>query len=252
MTSLAPAPWTQGVIYSFDVESTSPDPMTAHIVTASLVKLFKGEYSDKRSWALRPAVEIPQAAIDVHGITNEWIQENGADPAEGLEGIITMLVAILKGRFPLVVCNAAYDLTVIEAQAEYYGVRSLREQLTKNEWRTIIDPMVLAKGYEHYWLQEFVKGRNFKLPSVCERYGVPFVESHDATADAIGAGRLAVELVNRDAVMSTKGPAGLTQLQKTWRLKSQNGLRAYFEKKNMAFDDVDSGWPLHSSLITAG
>lgn len=240
--------WTKRVFYSFDIESTSADPLSAHAVTATIVKLDNGVFADKRAWAMKPAVPIPDEAIEIHKITNEWIQEWGTDAKEALEEIIGMLASILSKGYPLVVFNAAYDLTMLEMQAKYYGLKPLSARLTAEAWHCVIDPFVLAKGYEHYWKQEFVKGRNFKLPSLCERYGVAFEETHDATADALGAGLLAIELVNSDSGLASKGPHALDRLQKQWRVKMQRSLRKYFDEKEIEHDGVDDGWPLHSSV----
>lgn len=245
------AKWTDRLIYSFDIESTSPDPLKAHVVSATIAKINQGKYQDHRGWFARPAEPIPDEAMAIHGITNEWIQEHGEDPKKVITEIVDMLAQILAAGIPLVVFNAAYDLSLVEAQAEYYGIPGLRARLTEDQWVSVIDPMVLGKGLEHFHKQEFVKGRNFKLPSLCERYGVDFTESHDATADAIGAGLLAIALVNNDEVLWSRGPQALSRLQQVWRKKAQTGLRTYFDKNNIEHDGVDEGWPLHSSLTAS-
>lgn len=245
----SPALWTTRPFYSFDIESTGANPLEAHVVTATIVKIHDGEYVDKRSWIAAPVIEIPQEAIDIHGLTNEWAQENGDDPKKVITEIVEMLEKILKAGIPLVIFNAAYDLTMVENQCEFYGVPGLRSRLNGDQWDTIIDPFVIAKSLEHFVWKEFEKGRTFKLPAVCERYGIPFTESHDAAADALGAGLLAAELVNRDHITSEKGPRELAALQKKWRKKAQYSLRIYFDKNKIAHDGVDVGWPLHTSLL---
>lgn len=243
--------WTAGVLYSFDIESTSADPLTAHVVSATLAKLDGGEYVDDRSWLVKPAVPIPAEATEIHGITNEHVEEFGTDPRAALEEIVTMLAQVLRSRRVLVVFNAAYDLTMVEKQCEYYGIPGLRERLEEHHWETVIDPFVLGKGVAHYHLQKFEKGRKFTLPALCSYYGVDFEESHDAKADAVGAGKLAVALVTSAEFLSTRGPKAMHQLQRIWRTKAQNSLREYFDKKAIEHDGVDAGWPLHTALSPA-
>ena len=243
--------WTEKAYYSFDIESTSGNPLEAHVVTATMVKLVDGEYADERAWVISPEVDIPAEATEIHGITTEWARENGRDPREALEEILTMVAQLLKGRFPLVIFNAAYDLSLLEAQARHFGLKTLQERVPLEDWVTVIDPFVMAKGLEHFLKREFVKGRTFKLPDVCERYGIEFEESHDATADAIGAGQLAAVLIHEHESLSEKGPMALTNLQEQWRRRMQRSLREYFDKNNIEHDGVDDGWPLHNSLVIA-
>lgn len=242
--------WTNGTFFSFDLESTSADPLLAHTVSATLSKFVGGEPVDKRSWLIAPDVEVSPEAIEIHGLTNEHLQANGVAPKVALDEILTMLAQVLNAGLPLVVYNAAYDLTVVERQAREYGLVGLTDRVGEDRWSSIVDPFVMAQGAESFRTPEGRWGKRYKLPDVCARYGVEFVESHDAEADAIGAGHLAIALVNAYDFFASAGPNELTSLQKEWRDRIQSDLAAYFNRKNMDHQ-VDLGWPLHSTLTQA-
>ena len=240
--------WTRATFFSFDLEATEADPLAAHCVSASLVKFVGGVPADRRTWLIHPAVPITEGAIEIHGITNEHAAEHGADPKEALEEILTMLAQVLNAGLPLVIYNAAYDLTVMELQARYHGLKGLLERVRADRWTSVIDGFVLAQGAETYRTAEGRWGKGYRLPEVCGRYGVPFVESHEATADAVGAGLLAIALTESYDFIASAGPQRLTELQRDWRVRLQSDLAAYFDRKKIEHQ-VDLGWPLHSTLI---
>lgn len=241
--------WTSRTVFSFDLETTNADPLLAHVVSGTVQKLEAGTPTAKRSWLVKPAVEISEEAISIHGITNEFVAEHGQDPKAALEDLAATLAKVLKAGLPLVVFNAAYDLTVVELQCELYGIPTLRDRLGTAHWPTVIDPFILARGYDTYKTSEGSWGKGYKLPEVCARYGVPFEETHDATADAEGAGRLAIALVRAHSDLASASPQELHAMQVDWRTRLQDGLRAYFDRKKIEHDGVDAGWPLHSSLV---
>ena len=243
--------WHEGTLYGFDVESTGVDVFTDRIVTATVVKIEGGQLADQRSWLVDPGISIPEAATKVHGITTERARAEGVHPTEALGVIAQTVAGVLRARLPLVVFNAAYDLSLLESELARYDMASLRGALEDDHWTTVVDPMVLAKGLEHTIRRKFVKGRKFTLPDLCKRYDVPFTETHDATADATGATLLAAALAAEEPYFHEQGPIALHTLQKTWRREQMRGLREYFDKNGTDHDGCDGGWPLHTRLLEA-
>jgi len=239
--------WTNGIVYGFDVESSGVSVHDDRIVTATVVKIENGQHVGQREWLIDPQVEIPQGATDVHGITTAHAQANGQQPMVALSEIADIVGRTL-GRYPLVVMNAAYDLSILTAELRRWGLPTL-DRWTTN-WTTLVDPFVLAKYLEHTLRRQFVKGRTFKLPDLCARYNVPFVESHDATADAVGAALLAIALVEDEPTLAEMTPGQLFTLQTTARRHQAAGLRDYFDKNGIEHDGVDGSWPLHTALTT--
>lgn len=243
--------WTDGPVYGFDVESTGVDVFTDRIVTATVVKVQAGEVLDKRTWLINPGVEIPEGATAIHGITTGQARADGMDAAAGVEQIAQTIIGVLRAGCPLVAFNAAYDLSILEAEARRHNLPTPVTELDPDKWHTVIDPMVLGKGIDTVRDRKFIKGRKFTLPDLCAWHKVPFTESHDATADATGAVNLAVAIVTGDTYVAQMGPAALFQCQVTWRREMQRSLRAYFDKQGTDHDGVDGGFPLHTDLMTA-
>lgn len=238
--------WDTGTFYSFDTETSGVNVFTDRIVSAAVVKITDGQVVADRTWLLNPQIEIPEAAINVHGITNEYARENGQDPALGIADITDVIVGVLKAGLPLVVANAPYDLSLLESECRRHGLPGVVGSAPLDQ---VIDPLVLAKGLEHVLRRKFVKGYRFSLPALCERYKIEFEESHDARADAVGAGLLACALAREETSFVTKPPAALHQLQATWHREDMRSLRAYFDKRGTEHDGCDGSWPLHSDLM---
>ena len=87
-------PWTELPRATFDLETTGPNPMTARIVTASLILLGPdGTELRHGEWLADPGVEIPEEAAAVHGITTEHAREHGAP----LKQVVFELASALGG-----------------------------------------------------------------------------------------------------------------------------------------------------------
>jgi DNA polymerase-3 subunit epsilon len=236
--------WADLTLYGFDLETTGVDVFTDRIITGTVVKVRAGEVLDKRTWLLNPGIDIPEGATKVHGITTEHAREHGQDPALGIADIADVVTGVLRAGYPLIAFNAAYDLSLLEAECRRHNLPGLNTVSLEQ----VIDPFVLGKGYEHNIMRKYVKGRTFKLPDMCERYKVPFVETHDATADATGAVLLACALASEEPYFTSCNPAALHQLQVTWRREDMASLRKYFDKRGTEHDGCDGGWPLHTRL----
>lgn len=63
---------TRPIVF-FDLETTGINIATDKIVEISILKVFPNGNKESKTWLVNPEIEIPQAAIDVHGITNEKV-----------------------------------------------------------------------------------------------------------------------------------------------------------------------------------
>ena len=61
---------------SFDLETTSANPLEARIVTSAMVRIHNKDVEPLELLA-DPGVEIPEAASKVHGIPTEHAREHG-------------------------------------------------------------------------------------------------------------------------------------------------------------------------------
>lgn len=239
--------WASQTMYGFDIESSGVDVFKDRIVTSTVTQMVVDAEPRTKAWLVNPGIPIPQQATDVHGITDEQAA-NGMDPLVAVDQIATYVAWVLNAGHPLVAFNAAYDLSLLESELLRHNLDPLTTRVTASGWFGVIDPMVLGKGVDTIKNRKFVKGRKFTLPALCEWYKVPFDETHDSTADAVGAVRLARAIADSDAYLADMGPATLHQLQVTWRREMQASLRKYFDREGIEHDGVDGGWPLHTQL----
>lgn len=240
--------WAAQTMYGFDTETTGVDVFSDRIVTATVVKIIDGAEVDKRTWLINPGVPIPEGATRIHGVTNEHAQESGQEPALAIADIADTVTGVLRSGLPLVAFNAAYDLSLLHVEC----VRNDLPGLLDVPLLSVIDPMTLGKGLDHLIHRRFKDrtGATLKhtLPLLCDRYKVPFTESHEATADATGAVLLAQAIAEKEPQLAAYGPQQLHALQVTWRKTLQDNLRAFFDRVGKEHDGVDAGWPLHTQL----
>lgn len=240
--------WAEQTMYGFDIESTGVDVFNDRIVTATIVQLVPAAEARTKEWLVNPGIPIPQQATAVHGITDEQAAE-GMDPVIAVEQIGHFVAWVLNAGHPLVAFNAAYDLSLLEAELRRHDLEPLTARVSASGWFGVVDPMVLGKGVDTIKNRKFVKGRKFTLPALCDWYKVPFTESHDSTADAVGAVRLARAIAKSDNYLADMGPSTLHQLQVTWRREMQSSLRKYFDREGIEHDGVDGSFPMHTDLM---
>ena len=242
--------WAGATVYAFDSESTGVDVFEDRVVTATVVKVVGDQAVGKREWLINPGIEIPEGATAIHGITNEQVRDHGFDPTEAIDLIAETVTGVLRSGFPLIIFNAAFDLSILEVECRRHELTSLNDRVRPSEWFAVIDPMVIAKGQtvdSRDWANLKGTGR-MKLPALCQRFGVPFSETHDATADALGAALLAKAEFATWNALGALSPADLHARQLAWRHRDQDSLREHFKKSGKEYDTVDSGWPMHTRL----
>ncbi|WP_037577491.1 exonuclease domain-containing protein [Phaeacidiphilus oryzae] len=198
--------WADGVLVGFDLETTGTDPATSRIVTAALVKTKGGEpVGTPGAWVVDPGIPVPAEAAAIHGYTTERVRAEGRPPAEAVDEIAAALCGHLADGVPVVVFNAPFDLSLLEAELARYGLASLAERLSARRGALpggapaligpVIDPLVLDRRLDRY------RRGSRTLGSVCAAYGVVFAaaDAHQAGGDALAAVRVAVALARRHA-----------------------------------------------------
>jgi DNA polymerase-3 subunit epsilon len=248
--------WPDGIRFAFDVETSGVDVFEDRIVTACVVKVEADMVLDQRQWLIACPVDIPESATAVHGITTEHAREHGIEPAEAIEEIATTVAGVLRSAYPLIVQNAAFDLSMLDVECRRYDLPDLNARIRPADWFSVIDPMVIAKGQrvDNRSFKDPATGRgwSYKLPDLCAQFGVTFTETHDATADAIGTARLARALCHEFNVLGTLSPAEMYQRQAAWRRRDQTSFRNWVAKqtaeKQANYGEIDDGWPLHTRL----
>lgn len=237
--------WAGMPLLAFDTESTGADPLTARIVQLALVEFRPGHRPVSSTMLVDPGVDIPDEASAVHGITRDHAATHAThpDPAAMLFEASWRIAVWLRHGWPLVAFNAAYDVTLLEAENLRHRQPTLLDRLGMGRVQPILDVFVLDKYADPY------RRGGRKLAQVCQQYGVVHAGEHDATADAVAAARIFPRLMAQHA---RKFPghtlSSLHEAQVGWRRDQANSLREYFDKKGIEHDGCDVGWPTQLRL----
>lgn len=169
---------------SFDCETTGTDPETARIVTASAIEVGPEGATTRGTWLLNPGVDIPAEATAVHGVTNEWAQQNGDDPHVALPQMAELLRGWWAAGLPVIVMNSSYDLTLLQRDAARVG-------RVFEVAGPVLDPLVLDRALDPYR-----KGKR-TLPVLAAHYRVKQDEAHTSRGDALTAARVVWAMARR-------------------------------------------------------
>lgn len=219
--------WTDKIT-AFDLETTGTDPMNDRIVSAALVDFDDGEPVDAVTWEVDPGIPIPEAASRVHGVWEEDRAERQDHDNAVLE-IVDELWNAWAAGYTVVVFNAAFDLTMLQARARDAGA-----EFTIGG--PVVDPMVADR-----YLDKWRKGKR-TLDVQCAHYGVALENAHNAEADAEAAARLAI-------AQAQKWPGefaaeGLMERQERWARENMDSLRAWMRRQGKNTADLREGWPI--------
>ena len=236
---VAPRSWAQDTLVGFDLETTGIDPLADRIVTAAVVHIGpSGEVLPaSRSWLVDPGVAIPSEATAVHGIDTARARQAGI-PAPGAVGqILAALEQVWTAGLPVVVFNAPYDLTLLNAELVRHGFAALEGRET---WRRarIVDPLVLDRRADR-----FRRGQR-TLQVAARHYGVPARDAHSSFGDAAAAGAVAREIAWRFPFIGAADPDALHLAQRGWYRDWAANFADYLRRLGRADADVDGHWPL--------
>lgn len=233
--------WHHAPLIGFDLETTGTDPHEARIVTAAVLEVREGEVAGRREWLADPGMEIPAEAVAVHGITNERVAASGLPADRVADEVAGVLTGYWQCGIPVVVYNAAFDLTLLSAELRRHGLPSLRERMGGQDPAPVIDPYTVDREVDRYR-----RGKR-TLEAVCAEYGVPLDGAHDASADALAAARLARAIAERHAKVAGLGVAELHRQQIGWRAAWAAGLQDFLRAKGEPDAVVDGAWPLREA-----
>jgi DNA polymerase-3 subunit epsilon len=218
----------------FDLETTGVDVDTSRIVSACIAVLDDaGRVVSRWDWLADPGIEIPEGASAVHGITTERVRAEGRRAILVIAEIAQTLRVLFDSGIPVTVYNAPYDLTLLDRECRRHGLDPLEVTAP------VIDPLVIDKAVDRYR-----KGKR-TLEMTAELYEVPLDDAHDAGADAIAAGRVALALLRRYPDELDIGLADLHGRQEVWHAEQAASFQEYLRSKRG--DDsyvADASWPL--------
>ena len=229
--------WHNAPMVAFDTETTGTDPTQARIVSACIAHVAAGETPRVRSWLADPGVPIPVEATAVHGITDERARAEGADPAQVADEVACELVDAWRGSVPVVVMNASYDITVLNAELRRNGLASLEERLGGVEM-LFVDPLVLDRA-----LDRFRRGKK-RLTDLCDVYGVTLASAHSADGDALATARVAWRIAQRFPEEVQCGLVELQILQARWHAEWAESFEVYMRANVDPATVIERRWPV--------
>ncbi|WP_308491102.1 3'-5' exonuclease [Microbacterium terrisoli] len=219
----------------FDLETTGVDVTRDRIVTAHVGVLdAEGAVLSARDWLADPGMEIPDAATAVHGITTAHAREHGLPAAQVVAEVSAALRDLLDAGIPVVAYNASYDFSLLKYEAIRHALAPLDAPAP------VIDPLVIDKAYDRYR-----RGKR-TLTAVAEHYAVRLDDAHEASADAVAAGRVALALVERFADLLPSTAAQLHTDQIGWARDQAESLTEYFVRIGRIdpAEKLDGSWPV--------
>ncbi|GAA4189125.1 3'-5' exonuclease [Microbacterium oryzae] len=219
----------------FDLETTGVDVANDRIVTAYVGVLdADGSVLQAQHWMADPGIEIPEGATAVHGITTARARAEGRPAREVVAEVIAALRDIFAQGVPVVAYNAPFDFSMLKHEALRWGMEPIASPTP------VLDPLVVDKGCDRYR-----RGKR-TLAVVAAHYDVVLEGAHDASADAVAAGRLALALVERYADLLPVDLDELHAQQIGWAREQADSLTEYFIRIGRIERDgaLDGSWPI--------
>lgn len=238
--SVVSDPWHLGMMLAADTETTGVNPVTDRLVTAcaAYVDGSGKQPPQVRNWLAWPEVEIPESAAKIHGITTEHARENGFPAVQVIGEAAEMIISAAGSGIPLVLYNAAYDLTLLDRETRRYGFDPFGDELDAAH-ALVVDPLVLDKA-----LDKYRKGSR-KLVDVAAHYGVRLDGAHSADGDALAAARVAWKIAARHPQVARMSRSELMAFQATAAADQAKSLREHLAAKGETKRamQVDGAWP---------
>lgn len=231
--------WLDETMVGFDTETTGISTERDRIVTAAIITRTGSEVT-ARTWLIDPGVEIPAGAAAVHGITTEYAQANGVQPADALAEIAHELALALGAGIPVVGFNVQFDMSMLESELARHGLASLASRVPSGQIAPVVDPLVLDRK-----LDKWRKGKR-KLVDMCATYGVLVnaEDLHAADADVIATLDVLQAMAKRYPTIGDVALADLHSLQmdahREWALEFAAWLRSRGRTEDLPRPD----WPV--------
>jgi len=224
--------WHRTALASLDFETTGVDPLTDRVLSYALL----GDQGADIHGLVNPGMPVPPLSAAVHGLTDA-ILAHAPEPPEALAVVVDWVQALIDRGVGLVVFNAAYDLTMLSAEATRWG-------LPQPDWDRllVVDPYVIGWGIERGGLG------SRRLVDVAGYYGVPIDNAHDAACDARAAREVAHEIGARHESVGSATLADLMHDQRRWFAERAEDWNSYARTVGRTLDDPH-GWPLAAALV---
>lgn len=235
--------WHSGTLVGFDLETTGVDTTTDRVVTAAVVQVTPtGEVVRSQHWLLDPGVPIPAAASAVHGVSTAAARAAGVPPGQAVAEIIAELEGAWRSGLPVVIFNAPYDLTLLDAEAARHRLPRLA---TRPWWRDafVVDPLVIDRGVDRYR-----KGKR-TLAATADHYRAKATDAHSALGDALAAVAVARAMAAQHGLLAGADAHTLHSAQVGWHHDWAVHLQAYLCSRGEVGTVIDKAWPIREPVV---
>jgi DNA polymerase-3 subunit epsilon len=164
-------------------------------------------------------------------VTTEIARARGRDTRDVVSEILETLRGFFDAGIPVVAYNAPYDFTILHYEALRNGLEPLANP------KPIIDPLVLDKFVDQY------RSGKRTLQVAASVYGVSLSDAHNATADAVAAGRVAQAIALKHSAKLPMDAFELHDAQKIWSVNQDDSYEIFRRKSSPDFT-VLRGWPV--------
>jgi DNA polymerase-3 subunit epsilon len=169
-----------------DTETTGLEPRLGHrIIEIAAVEMRSRRLTGRRiHYYLNPERDIEDGALQVHGLTNEFLQDK-----QKFIDVVHELLEFIVGA-ELIMHNAAFDVAFLDHELGLAQLRPLSECC-----HSVTDTLKMAK--------ELYPGKKNNLDALCERYAV------DNSRRALHGALLDAELLAEVYLAMTRGQDSL-------------------------------------------
>lgn len=229
----SPAPlWTEEPFLVLDTETTSPDPLTARLVSVAAIYVAPDGTTDGYEAIVDAGVDVPDEAAAIHGITTARVRAEGVPLVGVMAALIALFTDARERGIPIVIYNVPFDWTVCFAEAARAGLRM------PSPPPSLIDVLLLDRHFD-----KWRKGSR-KLADVAAAYGVPVGAAHDASADALMTAGILRALVARKPILRQLSLPTLMSEQVKWWRAWKLDVNAYWTRVGKP-QRATGDWPLH-------
>lgn len=210
--------WWEQPFTVLDTETDSANPEQARVASICRAVIDPATKSKDVRNAL-VAIEMPAEASAVNGLTTEQLMAEGKPPADVLDEYCAEIAAVLLLGQPVIICNAPYDLTVLDRDCRRNGVPTL-------------DPMCLDKKVEKFRRRVSPTQGARCLKTLAQVHGVGWDDdlAHTAEYDALQAGRVAWQLMRRYPQLAAMTLNELHIGQVGWYAQQAESLAQFFRR----------------------
>ncbi|MBE3557045.1 MAG: PolC-type DNA polymerase III [Firmicutes bacterium] len=161
-------------LIAFDTETTGLSADEDALIEISAVKFVDGEAVDTFSTLINPQRPLP---VEIVALTH--IDEKMLVGQPLVEEVLPKFLAFCEGGV-LVAHNAHFDVTFVNHWLKRLGLPPLQQD--------VVDTLALARFL-------FPQEKNYRLETLCAKFGIPLESHHRALDDARACGEIALRLL---------------------------------------------------------